>query len=166
MYHRQVVSFDSYLPYFQIKTQEIYIFPWLVSMFLHAVIPSIIFVNNKIFPFQFWWSITFHRFFDSFRISRPACIIGILLLYAKTTISLWRDTFRVWMIFLNVTLKAVFIHIYFVHGGFVPSLKWYIEWPFIRFTLIGKAILLNHFVTLLTDKYNIWCEASMVRSSG
>ena len=53
----------------------------------------------------------FNRFFDSFYISRPTCIIRTLLFCEEATISLWCDTFRVWMIFLIVTRKAVFIHI-------------------------------------------------------
>ena len=118
MFHGQVVSFDWYIPYFLIKAQEICIFSWLISSSLYTVIPSLIFVNNKNFPFQFWWNITFHKFFDVYYISRPACFICILLFYEKTTISLfyyyyslWHDSYRVWMIFINVTLRAVFIRI-------------------------------------------------------
>ena len=108
MFHRQVVSFDWYLPYSLIKTKIICIFfPWLISSSLYTVILSLIFVNSKMF---FLFSSDGALLFTD-SISRQTCIICILLLYEETTIFLWRDTFRVWMTFLNVILKAVFIHI-------------------------------------------------------
>ena len=82
--HRQVIAFDWYLPYFLIKTHEISILPWLISSSIYALILSLIFANNKIFPFQYRWRVTFHRFFDSFYISRTSCIVEGRLIVGVT----------------------------------------------------------------------------------
>ena len=50
-------------------------FPWLISSSIYALILSLIFANSKIFPFQYRRRVTFHRFFDSFYISRTSCIV-------------------------------------------------------------------------------------------
>ena len=146
MFHRQVVSFDWYLPYSIIKTKIICIFfPWLISSSLYTVILSLIFVNSKMF---FLFSSDGALLFTD-SISRQTCIICILLLFEETTIFLWRDTFRVWMTFLNVILKAVFIHIcmimFYIRQDIsryfkVDFCRWYVFYMISTISLWGSYI--------------------------
>ena len=77
-----------------------------------------------------------------------------------------------WWIENNMCFPKIYVTFCFAHEGSVPSLKWYIE-PFERLTPIAKAMLLNRFATLSTERlhsllifWTIWqpqCRVMAIR---
>ena len=104
MFHWQVVSFDWYLPYFSIKTQNIYTFYDWSPVLVYSNPPSFFSLKIRFVLFNTDGALIVT---NSLAVSRLVAQLATstFLFYEKTKISLWRDTFRLLNIFLNVILK-------------------------------------------------------------